>query len=124
MKKAVIYLVLFSLTLHCAERLGLLSYLYEQRHKIAFSVGLIEEIPISLCNSDYDFEKGLKIHAPVTDHSLPPIFAAREITLFWTDVNNGAVNHALALISTVANCPYTVSDYSDPEIPIFQPPRV
>lgn len=124
MKQAVVYLILFSLTLHCAERLGLLSFLYEQRHEIAFTVGLIEEVPISMCNSDYDFEKGLKIDTPDTDHSLPPTIVAREITLFWSETNKDAFNHERLLLSIVANCAYTTPDYPDPEIPIFQPPKV
>lgn len=44
------------MTLHCASRLGVVSYLYENRLEIAYQIGLIAEIPIAMCAGDY-FEK-------------------------------------------------------------------
>jgi hypothetical protein len=54
-------LILASMVLHCAGRLGLLSHLYENRHHIAYTIGLITEVPIAMCSSDYDFDGGLAI---------------------------------------------------------------
>jgi hypothetical protein len=51
--------IIASMMTHCAARLGVLSYLYEKRHHIALSVGLISETPIALCSHDYDFGNGL-----------------------------------------------------------------
>jgi len=73
--------------LHCASRIGFLSYLYEQRQQIAYALGVISEIPIAMCSSDYDFQDGLEIHASQDDaaagQSLP---MALEIKLFFSAV--------------------------------------
>ena len=69
--------------LHCASRFGALSFLYENRHSIAYSIGLITEIPIAMCNSDYDFEKGLMVEASDPDDRMPNFAQAHEINLFY-----------------------------------------
>lgn len=108
--------------LHSASRLGVLSYLYQQRHDIAYAVGLIAEIPIAMCNSDYDFGSGLVIvSANGSDHSLPPqSLQAREIQLF--------VNEFIGFIEPrrlefKIDQPFLVeSAYSSPPLSIFHPP--
>ncbi|MBT1684990.1 hypothetical protein [Dawidia soli] len=73
--------------LHCASRVGFLSYLYQQRQEIAFALGLIAEVPIAMCSSDYDFTDDLAVHVSDNDeaarHTLPMAF---EINLFCTAV--------------------------------------
>jgi len=70
------------MSLHCATRLGFISYLYQQHQEIAYRIGIIAEIPIAMCSSDYDFGKGLKIENH-DGQSLPPIaYMAHEIILF------------------------------------------
>ncbi|AYB29130.1 hypothetical protein D4L85_00380 [Chryseolinea soli] len=84
MRRAVILVILCSMMLHCASRVGFLSYLYSQRHEIAYRLGLIAEIPIALCSSDYDFNDGLTVHSNDEDgasqRTLP---IALEIKLFF-----------------------------------------
>ena len=60
-QKTIVYAILVSMALHCGCRLGLLDQLFQKRHEIAYAIGLIEEIPIALCSSDYEFNTGLKI---------------------------------------------------------------
>ncbi|HEY9049830.1 MAG TPA: hypothetical protein VIN08_28220 [Ohtaekwangia sp.] len=84
LKKSLCYVVLVTMMLHCASRLGVLSFLYENRHSIGYSIGLIAEIPIAMCSSDYDFSKGLKIEHRDSDQGMPRSFMhAREINLFF-----------------------------------------
>lgn len=84
MKRAVICVILCSMMLHCASRVGFLSYLYQHRHEIAFSLGLINEVPIATCSSDYDFGDGLVVRSVTEDgasqRTLP---IAIEINLFF-----------------------------------------
>lgn len=85
MKRAVCLLILVSMMLHCASRLGFLTYLYQYRHNVAYSVGLIAEIPIALCSSDYDDGKGLTIQQhEQSEKSLPAtLVQAHEINLYF-----------------------------------------
>jgi hypothetical protein len=71
------------MVVHSASRFGALSFLYEKRHTIAYSIGLIAEIPIAMCNSDYDFGKGLKIEESQSQHAMPVCMQAHEINLFY-----------------------------------------
>jgi hypothetical protein len=84
MRKVVIFIILGSMILHCASRVGLLSYLYQNRNEIAFTLGLTDEIPIAMCNSDYDFDKGLTIQSADHDETSQRTFpVAFEIKLFF-----------------------------------------
>lgn len=84
MRKVVIFVILGSMILHCASRVGLLSYLYQNRNEIAFVLGLTDEIPIAMCNSSYDFDKGLTIQSADHDETSQRTFpVAFEIKLFF-----------------------------------------
>ena len=83
MRKVVIFVVLGSMILHCASRVGFLSYLYQNRNEIAYTLGLTDEMPIAMCNSDYDFDKGLTIQSADHDETSQRTFPiAFEIKLF------------------------------------------
>ncbi|MBX2915810.1 MAG: hypothetical protein KF856_11130 [Cyclobacteriaceae bacterium] len=115
-------MILFSMVLHSASRLGVLSYLYQQRHEIGYTLGLIEEVPIAMCNSDYDFGAGLHFESHDTDSSLPPIaFTAHEIHLFYSQpeapLNTERIITAVAKQSAVINRTFT-----SPPLSIFHPP--
>jgi len=73
------------MVLHCASRTGLLTYIFQQRLQIAYSLGLIDEIPIAVCSSDYDFRHEFIVHqtdesSPASHQTLP---MASEIKLFF-----------------------------------------
>ena len=83
-RKLLSVIILFTMVLHCASRLGGLSYLYEKRHDFAYSIGLITEKPIAICSSDYDFGKGLAIVSADEDTpTAPGIIQSQEINLFF-----------------------------------------
>jgi hypothetical protein len=108
--------------LHCASRLGLLSYVYENRSAILFRSGLIEEIPIAVCSHAYSFHKGLKIsaaddvnlhgsslvQAQEIDHFLVVSFLALEPNRFVKSDNLGTF--------------YYNRLYLAPRLTIFHPP--
>jgi hypothetical protein len=56
-RKVLVYAILLSMVLHCAGRLGFIDHIYSKRKEIAFAIGLIAEVPISLCGSNHDHAK-------------------------------------------------------------------
>lgn len=118
----MVILILTCMMLHCASRVGFLSYLYQQRHEIAFALGLIAEVPIAMCSSDYDFSDDLSVHVSDNDEAarqtLPMAF---EINLFCIaeEIPDLAVKEA-------GNTPGTPHDWSCPRAgclrSIFHPP--
>jgi hypothetical protein len=113
--------ILVSLTMHCISRVGLLSYLYENRHSIAYSFGIISEIPIAICSSHYDFNKVLVIDSPETDQQLPAFASGNEINLFLMPALQlpGPPSGTLTPKSSAA---YVDAPYSSPVRSIFHPP--
>jgi hypothetical protein len=61
------------MTVHQAGRLGFVSFLYENKARIAYSIGLITELPIALCSSDYTADQSLVIFAAEDSESVPPL---------------------------------------------------
>jgi hypothetical protein len=112
--------------LHCAGRLGLLDSLYQQRHRIAYNLGLIAEIPIAICigDYDYDFDDKLKFQSGDADETEIPIsYQLRDITLFLVndDLN---LNCEPYILSTAINVLHKVNPYLSPTRAIFQPPKI
>lgn len=123
MRRAIALLILVSMTLHCASRLGILSYLYENRHAVAVTIGLIKEVPIAVCSSDYEGDKTLVITTPDdTDKSLPTaISQAQEINLYF---ERTIVHHApqFTWLATDRLSSLTETPYTSPLRDIFHPP--
>jgi hypothetical protein len=112
--------------LHCAGRLGLLDSLYQQRHRIAYNLGLIAEILIAICSGDYDydFDDKLKFQSGDADETEIPIsYQLRDITLFLVndDLN---LNCEPYILSTAINVLHKVNPYLSPTRAIFQPPKI
>ena len=84
-KRGLVAIILFSMMLHCATRMGFLSYLYQQRHQIAYSLGVIAEMPIAMCSHQYELNKGLTIETGSQENSDLPltVFQTHDITLFF-----------------------------------------
>lgn len=125
MKRTVSLLILTSMMLHSASRLGILSRLYEERHQIALSVGLISEIPIASCSSDYDFNTALNVQFDDEKSPLGVLAQAQEINLFLPAT--GPVRTLAAQphpIASLAWSTYVVMTVQDPSLDIFQPPRI
>lgn len=124
MRRTLALLILLSMVLHCASRLGVLSYLYENRNQIANTVGLISEVPIAMCSSDYDFNEGLHIQHADTNPAVPASFlTAHEITLFYQAYSSFNLQKN-SNVADEGKSPYTVGDYPHPSLEIFQPPRI
>ena len=123
LRKATVSIILLSMTVHCASRVGLLSYLYEHRHDISYQIGLIAEIPIAICSSDYDFNKGLKIQElDGHESSLPSqLVQAKEIMLFFQYTSLLVKNPSIELMKDhFTSIPQ--KRYTRPAISIFHPP--
>jgi hypothetical protein len=123
-RKGVILLILTSMMLHCASRMNFLSYLHEQRQEIAYILGIIAEVPISMCNSAYDFSDGLTL----SDHEDGdfPIhhIQAQEIILFF---GSNSVQQAIEnadFIEELSLTPYSSERYLRPTQDIFLPPKI
>ena len=103
--------------------MGILSYVFEKRHAIAYSIGIIAEIPIALCNADYDFSGDLKIQDADEDQSMPYFASAQEINLFFISAFEleQAPSH-LELSKAETFC--SDLDYHSPTNSIFHPPSL
>jgi hypothetical protein len=123
-RKALSAIVLLSLMLHCASRLGFLSYLYQQKEKIALSIGLIDEIPIAPCSSEYDFGDSNKLDVKhEADHPAPLLRQASEITLFFSPVF--ICCPSAKFIPVTASFPFVKTTFSSQPIDsIFHPPSL
>jgi hypothetical protein len=86
MRRFLGMLVLSGMILHSLGRLGILSYLYVNRHDIAYSLGISAERVISMCRGDYFAKQELKINDDSTQDSAGTIVEAQEIILFYQDV--------------------------------------
>jgi len=111
------------MVLHCATRTGFLSYLYQQRHQIAHSIGIIAEIPIAMCNSNYNFNKGLQLDAHDDEMSDIPatLIQAQEIILFsQTALFNFEPYKEIIIKDYIAF--NLQKEYTSPALPVFHPP--
>lgn len=125
MRKGIAIVVLLCMTLHCASRLGFISYLYSQRHQIAYSLGLISEIPIAICGPDYFASQAPLVIQDTAedDQNLPAsLSSAREVQLFL----QLSPNHIFDQTGTDLNhsTEYQASGYPPPVVPFFHPPAV
>lgn len=123
-KRLIIALILFSMVLHSASRLGLVSYLYQQRHEIAYTLGLVSEVPIAMCNSDYGLNDNLVIQEhKTTDNNLPPTIAhAPEIHLIVQQLAAFDLNIYRSVAQVAHPLYLNESNYSSPPLSIFHPP--
>ncbi len=123
-RKTIVYIILFSMVLHCACRLGFLNELYQKRHSIAYTIGLIAEVPIAMCASDFNFVKNLTIDIEKEHSALPsPTFKTTEINLFYLSITF----HIRKFFIEVPNklITYTTEKkYTPPDFSIFHPPSV
>jgi hypothetical protein len=123
MKKGVAVLILVSMMLHCAGRLGLLSYLYNQRHAVAYSFGVIAEVPIATCSADYTHHQAPLVidDQQQSDEQLPVQFMqAKEINLFIEQFFTYDVTKAGETIPS--NTLHFEPVYTSPNLPVFHPP--
>lgn len=122
-RRSLTFVILFAMMLHSSSRIGILSLLYQSRHEFAFRAGLIAEIPIAMCSSDYDFTNELEFVDPGDDRStLPPVFTQmREILLFFQD-SMISVKPSLRLMETKNFAFHRERKYSSPGKDIFHPP--
>jgi hypothetical protein len=124
-RRVICLVVLAGMIVHCAARLGVLSYVYEKRHNIALSVGLIAEIPIATCSHDYDFGNGLVFNSSSSDDQKAPssFSTAREIILF---LQTGAIAfEAIWQPLNLQSISYPQSHYkSTCLLDIFHPPSI
>jgi hypothetical protein len=83
-KRLGIYLVLFSMTLHCACRLGFIDYIYNNRNEIGYALGLVSELRITVCSNNYNSGKNLRIVVGDSSSSTPnTVFKTEHINLFF-----------------------------------------
>jgi hypothetical protein len=112
------------MVLHCASRLGILSWLYSKRHDIAYHIGLIAELPIAMCNGEYFAKQSplLIKSSGSSDTSMPVQFAqATEILLFIHSSNKTDLQ-AVSKTKTDHNTAFLAIHYRQPVIDVFHPP--
>ena len=123
MKRAVVFLILLSMVLHCGIRLGLVTWLYQNRQSIAYTFGFIEERQITMCSHEDDLDRAVEIKVSQDESDKIPVsvFQAREINLFLeTDFIHSNPQYSLLRENQL---PWVIeSNYPIPQIHIFHPP--
>lgn len=122
-RKVICFVILASMFLHCASRLGVLSHLYEKRHHIAYALGLIHEVPIATCSNDYDFQTGLVLHEQHdADQTVPQGLAHAPEIILCTPPAPQMFGASPSTLLDVAASLYADRYYRSPLIPVFRPP--
>jgi hypothetical protein len=109
------------MVLHCASRLGVLSHIYQYRHHIARTIGLVVEIPIAICSSDY-YSDQMVFQSDEQHDAIPAFVVAMEINLF---IQVGGVEidtPGILLVRHLSQVPDFFS--SPPCFSIFHPPSL
>lgn len=114
--------ILFTMVLHFGYRFGLVDHLYKKRHEIAYAIGLIAEVPIALCGSQYDFGSMLKIENQDESQGIPyTLTESREINLFFISPVDFVNDRKIISPSVFNMLPFNLYR-SLPGIDIFHPP--
>ena len=109
------------MVLHCASRLGVLSQVYQHRHHIAQAIGLVVEIPIAICSSDY-YADQLVFQSDEHHDAVPSFIVALEINLFIQGIG---VKMGVADILPVHHESHDPDFFSSPPgHSIFHPPSL
>jgi hypothetical protein len=107
---------------HCGSRLGVISYIYKNRHDIAQSLGFIKEKPIALCNSNYFSGEDLSIQDHLDEESLPlSILVPLEINLFCSTVDILSFD-LLPVELSISNSRHLSRAYAAYPSSVFHPP--
>lgn len=122
LKKGFTVVILMSIMLHGASRVGLLTYLTHHRHDIAYTIGFIAEIPIAMCNNAYDFNTTFKIDSRSHDEAEQPlIFQTAKIDFFIPlqfNFDSQRMKESVVVVLTH----YNLVHYQSPLLDIFRPP--
>jgi hypothetical protein len=119
-KKSFVYIVLFSMALHCGCRLGFLDHLYQKRHEIAYTIGLITEVPMAMCSSDYDLDRGIKVETIETEGRIPVSLLTHELDVFCIPCVQ--LPHRDLVLFEEHHDSYIDTFYQSLRFPIFHPP--
>lgn len=125
-RKIVSLVVLTCIMLHCANRMQMLSYLYEHRYDMAHAIGVMIETPIALCGADYDATSGLALEAiaDAESQAVPPIhFPSIEIIYYPGSNSLHTILQAAGSVHTHRWSAYIALPYTRPSADIFAPPR-
>lgn len=112
------------MTLHLACKFGVVSYLYEIRHEIAYSIGLIAEVPIATCDGNY-----FLVHAPLIiedaetaeKQMASTISTTTEIILYSQSIGVSFTSARAELKIIHYTCSIEAR-YTPPTLAIFRPP--
>lgn len=86
MKKLISLIIITSMVLHCAGRLGFLNYLFEQRNEIALTLGIIDNIPITECSHEYYAGESLMDHDNAAQQNPFAAIHTYEVNLFSNSI--------------------------------------
>lgn len=119
-----VFIILISMMLHCASRIGILNYLYQQRYTVLNSVGISTENHISTCSSKYNMQQELLVVHHESEQQVPAtIYQAQEILLYiQSTLSFQSITPAQTTCSW--NGYYANGNYASPVLSIFQPPKI
>lgn len=118
---ALSILIISAMALHAASRLGALTYLYQNKGRMAYALGLVSERPITECSSSYFFADRLTVTDEAERSHENPLPVAHEIHLFFVDAILLS-NNVLPYVSTFPVAQATPSLSEGAEAALLRPP--
>jgi hypothetical protein len=112
------------MVLHCAGRLGVLSYIYRSKAEIGHWLGMIKERPITVCDSHYFFDRDLKISTDTEDEQPLTVTQAQEIILYFNAVKPITIQPSVVLIPSTNEIHCTLNIQLPHLADIFHPPAI
>jgi hypothetical protein len=74
------------MTLHCATKLGVIDHLYRNRHHIGIALGMLSEMPVAMCGSQYNHPTKIIVSPVDKDCENHPLsLKINEINLYCTE---------------------------------------
>jgi hypothetical protein len=115
---------LFALGLYSSNRSGFLSYLYQHRHEVSYTLGLSDEVAVTICGSEY-YNDQLPVIETAPEHESVPtsLTSAPKINLFVNDFLTLS-QPSWVILSSTTYSHYSASLPSGSASEFFQPPRV
>ena len=111
------------MALHCCVRLGVATWLYQNRQEIAYALGMVDEPPMTICSHAHDLDRALTFTVSTGDQDEAPasIFQASEINLFLQfALVEQSPRYTLLRESPLSG--HLISKYPSPALRIFHPP--
>jgi hypothetical protein len=104
-------------------RIGILSYLYQQRFEVAYYFNLIKEVPMALCGSDYKTpHEDLVILDQQEDGQIPASLTSSEEIILFFQGSSFYSPQVFSWLNVIPITPYQVPSTCGWQSDLLRPP--